>query len=105
MSRPNLLTASAVVAHLTKLNGEAALGWRIEDNTLCKRFAFASHLETMAFANAVAFAAHQLNHHPSLHINFGTCTVQWSTHEPCGITQLDFEAAARTDALCVKNNA
>lgn len=105
MSRPTPLTASAVVAHLTKLNGEQALGWRIEDDGLCKRFTFASHLETMAFANAVAFVAHQLNHHPSLHITFGACVVQWSTHEPSGITQLDFDAATRTDALYTKSNA
>lgn len=105
MSRPTPLTASAVVAHLTKLNGEQALGWRIEDDGLCKRFTFASHLETMAFANAVAFVAHQLNHHPSLHTTFGACVVQWSTHEPSGITQLDFDAATRTDALYTKSNA
>lgn len=105
MSRPNLLNASALVAQLTKLNGDAAMGWRIEDDALCKRFKFASHLETMSFANAVAFVAHGLNHHPTLHISFGECAVAWSTHEPLGITQLDFDAATRTDALQAKTTA
>jgi 4a-hydroxytetrahydrobiopterin dehydratase len=99
MNRPDLLTPSAVVAQLTRLNGDAVLGWRIEDNALFKRFNFANHLETMVFANAVAFAAHKLNHHPSMHITFNVCSVAWSTHEPSGITQLDFEAATRTEAL------
>jgi 4a-hydroxytetrahydrobiopterin dehydratase len=99
MNRPSLLSASSVVAHLTRLNGDAALGWRIEDGALCKRFACANHLEAMVFANAVAYIAHTLNHHPSMHISYGECRVAWYTHEPSGITQLDFEAATRTDAL------
>ncbi len=38
--RPTLLSPTGVVGELTKLNGESASGWRIEDGALTRTFEF-----------------------------------------------------------------
>lgn len=53
----------------------------------------------MAFANAVAFLAESLNHHPELLVQYARCSVRWRTHDVQGISMADFDAAARVDAL------
>ena len=97
--RPTLLTPTIVVSELTKLNGEEALGWRIEDGALQRQFTFKNFHHTMAFGNAVAYVAHQLDHHPDIRVSYSQCTVAWSTHEPAGLTSLDFLAATKVNTL------
>lgn len=53
----------------------------------------------MAFANAVAFLAESINHHPELLVQYAHCSVRWRTHDVQGISMADFDAAARVDAL------
>jgi 4a-hydroxytetrahydrobiopterin dehydratase len=97
--RPQALSATAVVTQLTQLNGNAAIGWRLIDGALEKRFVFPNFHETMAFANAVAWIAHHEDHHPELALNHGHGTVRWRTYDVGGITSLDFACAAAVDAL------
>ncbi|MFY8125558.1 MAG: 4a-hydroxytetrahydrobiopterin dehydratase [Hydrogenophaga sp.] len=97
--RPQALSATAVVTQLTQLNGNAAIGWRLIDGALEKRFVFPNFHETMAFANAVAWIAHREDHHPELALNHGHGTVRWRTYDVGGITSLDFACAAAVDAL------
>ncbi|MGL4996591.1 MAG: 4a-hydroxytetrahydrobiopterin dehydratase, partial [Deefgea sp.] len=44
--------------------------WMIVNDTLEKTFRFKSFHETMAFTNAVAFIAHQQDHHPDMTLSF-----------------------------------
>lgn len=78
-------------------------GWTLQGDgpelTIAKRYAFANFHEVMAFANAVAWIAHQRDHHPELLLSYRHCTVRWRTHDAGGITRLDFECAAQVDAL------
>lgn len=64
-----------------------------------KTFHFPGYLQTMAFANAVAFIAEVRNHHPELLIHYQRCSVRWNTHDVQGISAADFECAAKVDAL------
>jgi 4a-hydroxytetrahydrobiopterin dehydratase len=93
------LSATEIVTHLTQLNGDAAQGWKLIDGALEKIFPFANFHETMAFVNALAWVAHQENHHPDLAVSYGSCTVRFNTHDVGGISVSDYHCASAVDAL------
>jgi 4a-hydroxytetrahydrobiopterin dehydratase len=74
-------------------------GWSIQGPWLEKTFRFRHYHDTLAFVNALAWVAHQEDHHPELVVNYASCTVRWNTHSAGGITLNDFIAAARVNAL------
>jgi 4a-hydroxytetrahydrobiopterin dehydratase len=47
--------------------------------------------------NRITPAAEEMNHHPDLAISWSKVTVSLSTHSQGGITENDFELAARID--------
>ena len=93
------LSATEVVTHLSKLNGEQALGWRLIDGALEKTFSFKNYHETIGFVNAIAFIANVEDHHPDLAVSYGRCTVRFNTHDVNGISVSDFFCASKVDAL------
>ena len=92
------LSATQVIAKLAQLDA-----WRLfgdgADVAIEKTFHFSSHLQTMAFANAVAFLADACNHHPELLIHGQRCSVRWNTHDVQGLSAKDFACATKVDAL------
>jgi 4a-hydroxytetrahydrobiopterin dehydratase len=74
-------------------------GWSVVEGMLHKRYAFADFHRTMAFVNAVAWIAHQEDHHPDLIVGYSACTVRWATHSVGGLSINDFICAAKVDAL------
>ncbi len=92
--RTGALDAAEVQRQLAKTPG-----WALVNGALQKRFAFADFHGTMAFVNAVAEVAHELDHHPELQLSYGLCTVRFNTHSVAGISMRDFDCAARVDAL------
>ena len=66
---------------------------------LCARFSFRNYYQVTAFINAVAWIAHQENHHPDIHFGYRDCRIFWTTHAAGGITQNDLICAAKVDAL------
>lgn len=97
-SRP-ALSATEIVTHLSKLNGEQVPGWRLIDGSLEKVFGFKNYYETIGFVNAVAFIANSENHHPGLLVSYAQCTVRFNTHDANGISVRDFHCASKVDAL------
>ena len=93
------LSATEIVTHLSKLNGEQAIGWRLIDGALEKTFSFKNYHETIGFVNALAFIANAQDHHPDLAVHFGKCTVRFNTHDVDGISVSDFFCASKVDAL------
>lgn len=87
-----------MVAQLAQLQG-----WRLSGDSgsecIAKSFAFADFCQTMTFVNALAWLAEAHQHHPELRVQYGACEVRYRTHDAAGITRLDFECAARADAL------
>lgn len=96
MTNPTLLT-SEEITH--QLDGLAA--WSLSEDGLSiqKTFAFKNYYHTMAFVNAVAWIAHQQDHHPDLEVGYNKCKVTYSTHSAGGITKLDVEAAKQIEDL------
>ena len=92
------LTPTEIVRRLADLPG-----WKLSgdgDQVAIERtYTFADYHETIAFVNALAFIAHALDHHPDLSVHYSRCVVRFSTHAVQGISDTDFECAARADAL------
>jgi pterin-4a-carbinolamine dehydratase len=50
-------------------------------------------------AHALALHADQVDHHPSITLECGACTVVFQTHQPLGLTQQDAEGALWTQEI------
>jgi 4a-hydroxytetrahydrobiopterin dehydratase len=75
-------------------------GWSLRDGKLCRSFGFRNYYETMAFVNALAWVAHQEDHHPELLVSYKSCAVSYNTHSVGGaISGNDFICAAKANAL------
>lgn len=66
---------------------------------LSRRFEFKNYYKTIAFVNAIAWVAHQENHHPDLLVGYNQCTVTYQTHAIDGLSENDFICAAKIDML------
>lgn len=64
-----------------------------------RRFTFKNFYHTMAFVNAVAWMAHQQNHHPDMEVGYNYCLIKYSTHAIGGLSENDFICAAKVDGL------
>jgi 4a-hydroxytetrahydrobiopterin dehydratase len=74
-------------------------GWSIDQLRLSRNFEFIDFFETMAFVNAVAWIAHQEDHHPDMEVHYNSVTLSWSTHDSGHLTLNDFICAAKCQAL------
>jgi len=92
------LKPTEIVTRLSELPG-----WKLTgDGTevaIEKTFTFANYYETLAFVNALALVAHRLDHHPDLSVHYNRCVVRLRTHDVQGLSETDFDSAARADAL------
>ncbi|CAG9000873.1 MAG: Putative pterin-4-alpha-carbinolamine dehydratase [Candidatus Celerinatantimonas neptuna] len=71
---------------------------RLVKNYKCEHFAAA-----MLFANQIANMAELENHHPRLLVEYKRVQISWWSHEPVGLTEMDFLMAARCDELAERN--
>lgn len=76
-------------------------GWEMDSEAagIHREFRFKNYFQTMAFVNAIAWIAHQEDHHPDLEVGYNRCLVRFSTHSVGGLTENDFICAAKLDAL------
>lgn len=73
--------------------------WTYLDGKIEKTFVFQNYYQTTAFVNAVVWIAHCEDHHPGIEFGYKTCRVAFHTHSIHGISENDFIAAAKVDAL------
>jgi 4a-hydroxytetrahydrobiopterin dehydratase len=75
--------------------------WSVVEGGLAitRTFRFADYYRTMAFVNALAYIAHEQDHHPDLGVHYDRCVVRYSTHDVGGLSDNDFICAAKADAL------
>lgn len=91
---PTKLSPRDVAARL-----KALPGWARDGNAITRTFSFESYCATMAFVNAVAWLAEREDHHPELQVGYDRCRVAFSTHSAGGVSERDFDCAAKTEAL------
>jgi 4a-hydroxytetrahydrobiopterin dehydratase len=99
MARPPRLEAAVVDAWL-----EGRAGWRrceteAGKDAITRKLAVADFGAALAFAVRLGLLAEKRDHHPDVLIGWGKVVVTWSTHDAGGLTELDLELAAATDAL------
>ncbi len=74
-------------------------GWSEREGGIERRFKFKNFHETMAFINALAWVAHQQDHHPDFQAGYRTCQVRFTTHAIGGLSENDFICAAKVNRL------
>jgi 4a-hydroxytetrahydrobiopterin dehydratase len=71
----------------------------VQNDKLRRQVRFADFSEAFAFMTRVALAAEQLNHHPEWSNVWNRVTIELTTHDTGGLSNLDVELAGRIDAL------
>lgn len=81
-------------------------GWELslDASEIHQTFRFKDFYQTMAFVNAVAWIAHQEDHHPDLIVGYSRCEIHYRTHAIGGLSENDFICAAKIDALLQSEN-
>lgn len=89
-----------------KLSGEEVAarladvpGWEFAEDTLRRELVFKDFQRAFAFMTNVALAAEKADHHPNWSNVYNRVTIEWTTHDAGGLTELDFELAAAVNAL------
>ena len=74
-------------------------GWERRGDQIVKSFVRADFAQAMTFVNEVAAAAEAAGHHPDIDIRWNTVTLTLSSHDEGGLTDRDFQLAARIQEL------
>jgi 4a-hydroxytetrahydrobiopterin dehydratase len=73
--------------------------WSENGGTIQRTYQFKNFIESMAFVNKAAQAAEADQHHPDILVRWNKVTLTLSTHDAGGITQKDFDLAAKCDSF------
>lgn len=74
-------------------------GWERAGGAIVKTFDRGDFVGAVRFVDSMVEPAEAMNHHPDLEVSWGTVKVTLSTHAEGGLTESDFELAAKIDAL------
>lgn len=91
-------------SQIRELLSQLDSGWaRADEGTKIRRnFKFRNYYQTTAFVNAVAWIAHQEDHHPDICFGYNQAEVVYTTHAVNGLSENDFICAAKVDNLFAK---
>jgi 4a-hydroxytetrahydrobiopterin dehydratase len=84
---------------LNDLNADLERPWAVEEEKLVKAFEFENFVQAFSFMTGVAMEAETMNHHPEWSNVWNQVDIALTTHEAGGISALDFELAAKIEAL------
>ncbi len=73
-------------------------GWELVDGKLHREVKLADFVAAFGLMAQVAIWAEKLNHHPEWSNVYNRVTIDLTTHDAGGITDKDFELAAKVDA-------
>ena len=74
-------------------------GWKIEDGAIVRTFQFKDFRAALAFVNRVGELAEKVGHHPDIDIRYNRVRLGLATHDAGGLTEKDFDLAARAEKL------
>lgn len=98
--RAALLTEAELAALGDTLASWTFVGSQADGTARLERtYEFPSFVAAFAFMTSAAFCAEKLNHHPTWTNTYATVTVELSTHDSGGVTELDVDLAGRMDAI------
>ena len=73
--------------------------WRVGDERIKRQWQFSDFSEAFAFMTRVALLAESKQHHPNWSNVYNRVTIELTTHDLGGISNLDVELALSIDAL------
>ena len=73
--------------------------WTLESDQLKRTFLFRDFVEAFGFMSRVALLAESRNHHPNWSNVYNRVTIELTTHDLGGLSELDSELAAAIDQL------
>ena len=82
-------------AALERLGGP----WNIDDQVLSATFVTSTYDQGLRLVAGAGALAEQLDHHPTLTLDYGRLRVSITTHDAGGLTELDFAYAEGVNAL------
>lgn len=94
MTKPPLLTNDEIAARLL------GMSWRLEGREIVRDLSFDDFAAAVAFVNRVAEVAEEYGHHPDILVHgWNKVKLSLTNHAAGGLTEIDFDMAARFDAL------
>ena len=76
--------------------------WHRDGDTIRRTVVARDFRTAIAIVNDIAEQAEAMNHHPDIDIRWRTLHLALTTHDKGGLTELDFDLAARIDAIVAK---
>ncbi len=73
--------------------------WQVGDERLKRQWQFSDFSEAFAFMTRVALLAESMQHHPDWSNVYNRVTIELTTHDLGGLSNLDAELARSIDAL------
>jgi 4a-hydroxytetrahydrobiopterin dehydratase len=103
-SSTRTINAKAAPAKLSLVEIDAALkelgsNWTLKNNKLHREFQFKTFVEAFGFMSSAALVAESLGHHPEWFNVYNRVTVDLTTHDVGGISNLDIELARKMNEL------
>jgi 4a-hydroxytetrahydrobiopterin dehydratase len=71
--------------------------WNIQGGELVRTFSFKDFRASLAFVNRVGELAESAGHHPDIDIRYNKVRLALVTHDAGGLTNNDFDLAAKAD--------
>ncbi|MGL5032908.1 MAG: 4a-hydroxytetrahydrobiopterin dehydratase [Microcystaceae cyanobacterium] len=94
MTAKQALSANEIHTALSSLED-----WTLVSGKLHRQFQFKSFVEAFGFMTRLAIVAEKMDHHPEWLNVYNRVTIDLTTHDAGGITQLDVELAKKANAL------
>ena len=73
--------------------------WEIQNSKLRREWQFQNFVEAFGFITKVAMISEKLNHHPEWSNVYSKVTIELTTHDLNGLTNLDIQLAQAIDSL------
>ncbi|MEQ8272414.1 MAG: 4a-hydroxytetrahydrobiopterin dehydratase [Deltaproteobacteria bacterium] len=93
MARPERLGDDELKTHLAKVPA-----WSIVDGKLHRDLKFDDFTAAFGFMAKVALYAEKMDHHPEWSNVYNRVSIDLTTHDAGGLTELDFALAERIDS-------
>ncbi|HCN19060.1 MAG: hypothetical protein A3C38_06215 [Planctomycetes bacterium RIFCSPHIGHO2_02_FULL_50_42] len=74
-------------------------GWRQDGDTIVKEYKFSNFRGAVDFVDKAANVAEELNHHPTIIIDYNRVIITLTTHSRGGLTDRDFQEASLLNGL------
>ncbi len=97
--KPSLLSSKDIVQLSNSLPN-----WTVTGNKLHNQWCFKNFIEAFGFMSKVALIAESQNHHPEWSNVYSKVTIELTTHDLGGISNLDVKLATSIDQLLRKHN-